>query len=297
MEKAVTMPKPIFGFIPRTPVIFDGAMGTLLMASEIPAGEAPERINLEHPKIVENIHRRYFDAGAHVVITNSFGANPVKLNARALGEQAEAINVAAAEIALNACPPGKWVAGDMGPTGKFLEPLGDISREEMEQAFFLQARALIQGGVHLLIIETMYSLEEALVALQGAKRAGSLPVIASMTFNRTKNGFFTMMGESPAEAVSKLDRAGADGLGANCTLGTRDMIDLTSEMRNHTHKPILVQPNAGSPSLKDGITVYAQTPLEFAADAEIMRAAGADMIGGCCGTGPEFIRALAAALQ
>ncbi|MBW1955791.1 MAG: homocysteine S-methyltransferase family protein [Deltaproteobacteria bacterium] len=288
---------PIFGVIEKTPVILDGAMGTRLMNAGIAPGEAPERVNIDHPEVVENIHREYFNAGADVVITNTFGANVVKLKSKGLADQADAINAAGAGIALNACPPGKWVAGDMGPTGRFLKPLGDLTREEMEAAFKDQARVLVEGGVHFLIIETMYALEEAVVALHSAKAQGSVPVVASMTFNKVKDGFFTMMGESLEEVVSSLDQAGADGLGANCTLGTQDMILLAEKMRKLTSKPILIQPNAGKPVLKDGITRYEQTPEEFAADAKAIRAAGVDMIGGCCGTDPNFIRELARVLE
>ncbi len=290
------MDLPIFGVIEKTPVILDGAMGTLLMKAGIPPGEAPERVNIDRPEIVENIHREYFHAGADVVITNTFGANAVKLKSKGLADQAHAINAAGARIALNACPPGKRVAGDMGPTGRFLKPLGDLTREEMEAAYAAQARALVEGGVHFLFIETMYALEEAVVALHSAKGEGPVPVVASMTFNKVKDGFFTMMGESLEEVVSSLDHAGADGLGANCTLGTQDMIVLAEKMRKLTSKPILIQPNAGKPVVKEGITRYEQTPEEFAADAKAIRAAGVDMIGGCCGTDPSFIRELARVL-
>jgi len=291
------MNSPIFGVIEKIPVILDGAMGTLLMNAGIAPGEAPERVNIDHPEIVEHIHREYFNAGAHVVITNTFGANAVKLKSKGLVDQVHAINAAGAGIALKACPPGKWVAGDMGPTGRFLKPLGDLTREAMEAAYEAQARALVEGGVHFLFIETMYALEEAVVALHSAKAQGSVPVVASMTFSKNKDGFFTMMGESLEEAVTKLDHAGADGLGANCTLGTQDMILLVEKMRKLTSKPILIQPNAGKPVLKDGITRYEQTPEEFAADAKAIRAAGVEMIGGCCGTDPSFIRELARVLE
>jgi 5-methyltetrahydrofolate--homocysteine methyltransferase len=277
-------------------VIFDGAMGTMLIASGLKAGESPEMWNLEKPSVVMEIHRRYYEAGSHVVHTNTFGGNPVKLSDRGLGEKMESINLKAARIAKEACPEGKWVAGDIGPTGKLMKPLGELDPKRAEEAFERQALALVQGGVDLLSIETMFSLQEALAALRGAKRQGEIFVIVSLTFNRTKRGFFTMMGEGVGQVVCALEEAGADAVGSNCTLGSKDMIELTGEMRAATKRPLLIQPNAGKPVTRQGITTYQQSPVEFAEDGKKIRAAGADMIGGCCGTNESFIRELMKAL-
>jgi 5-methyltetrahydrofolate--homocysteine methyltransferase len=274
-------------------VIFDGAMGTMLMAAGLKAGESPESWNIEKPSLVAKIHRLYYEAGSDAVHTNTFGGNAVKLADRGLAEKAEIINVEAAKLAREACPAGKFVAGDIGPTGKLLKPLGDLAIEEAEEAFFRQAQALVKGGVDLISIETMFSLEEALAALRAAKRLGDVLVVAALTFNRTKKGFFTMMGEGVRQAVSAFEEAGADVIASNCSLGSRDMIDLTKELRAATRRPILVQPNAGKPETQKGVTFYRQTPAEFAEDGKEIRESGADMIGGCCGTNPEFIRALA----
>ena len=273
-------------------VIFDGAMGTMLMAAGLKAGETPELWNIEKPSLVTEIHRKYYEAGSDVVHTNTFGGNAIKLADRGLSNRMEAINVEAAKLAREACPAGKFVAGDVGPTGKLIKPLGDLVIEEAEEAFFRQAQALLKGGVDLISIETMFSLEEALAALRAAKRLGEAPVITALTFNRTKKGFFTMMGEGVNQAVSAFEGAGADVIATNCSLGSRDMIDLTKELRAATRKPILVQPNAGKPLTQKGVTSYLQTPVEFAQDGKEIRNSGADMIGGCCGTSPEFIRAL-----
>jgi len=204
--------------------------------------------------------------------------------------------VEAARLAREACPAGKFVAGDIGPTGKLLKPLGDLVIEEAEEAFFRQAQALVKGGVDVVSIETMFSLQEALAALRAAKKLGDVTVIASLTFNRTKKGFFTMMGEGVKQAVSAFEEAGADVIASNCSLGSRDMIDLTKELRAATRRPVLVQPNAGKPETQMGVTFYRQTPAEFAQDSKEIRNSGADMIGGCCGTNPEFIRSLVHAL-
>lgn len=277
-------------------VIFDGAMGTMLMAAGLKAGESPEGWNIEKPALIVDIHRKYFEAGSDVVHTNTFGANAVKLADRGLSDKMETINRQAAKLAREACPDGKFVAGDIGPTGKLLQPLGDLALEEAEEGFFRQAQALLKGGVDLLSIETMFSLQEALAALRAAKRLGDVLVIAALTFSRTKKGFFTMMGEGVTQAVSAFERAGADVIASNCSLGSRDMIDLTKELRAATRKPILIQPNAGKPVTQKGVTSYQQTPADFGRDGRDIRNAGADMIGGCCGTNPDFIRALVQAL-
>ena len=280
----------------RKTVIFDGAMGTMLMAAGLKAGESPELWNIEKPSFVTDIHRKYYEAGSDVVHTNTFGGNIIKLADRGLSDKMENINVEAAKLAREACPTGKFVAGDIGPTGKLIKPLGDLVVEEAEEAFFRQAQALIRGGVDIISIETMFSLEEALAALRAAKRVGEVPVITGLTFNRTKKGFFTIMGEGVTQAVAAFEKAGADVIATNCSLGSRDMADLTKELRAATRKPILIQPNAGKPVTQKGVTAYQQTPAEFAQDGKEIKNSGADMIGGCCGTNPEFIRALAEAM-
>lgn len=273
-------------------IIFDGAMGTMLMSEGLSPGETPELWNVEKPSVVMDIHKQYFEAGSDVVHTNTFGGTPMKLSEKGLMEKMGVLNTEAAKIARKVCPGGKFVAGDIGPTGKMLKPLGDATLEEMEETFFSQASALIEGGVDFISIETMFSLGEALAAVRGIKKAGDLTVVASMTYNRTKNGFFTMMGESVSQCTSALEDVGTDVIASNCTLGSKDMIDLTKELRASTLKPILIQPNAGKPVTQKGITYYKQTPSEFAQDGKEIIESGANMIGGCCGTNLEFIKEL-----
>jgi len=277
-------------------IIFDGAMGTMLMAAGQDPVKTPILLNIDQPELVTDIHHNYYAAGADVVITNTFGGNPIKLAADGLEEQMVHLNRQAVKLSRKACPADGFVAGDIGPCGKMLKPLGDISQEEMAENFFLQAGVLIEAGVDLITIETMYSLEEALAAVQGVKKAGDILLLASITFTKTKNGFFTMMGENISQCASALVDAGVDMIGANCTLNSADMIDLTKELRASTDTPVLIQPNAGKPVTRKGVTFYGQTPQEFAADALKIREAGADMLGGCCGTSPEFIEAVTAAL-
>lgn len=286
------MQKDFLEALRQRTIIFDGAMGTMLMEAGQASAKSPILLNAEQPNLVADIHKRYYETGADVVISNTFGGNPLKLAADGLEQQMELLNRQGAMLARKACPDGKFVAGDMGPCGKMLQPLGDISPEDMENNFFMQARVLIEAGVDLIIIETMYSLEEMLAAVNGVRRAGDILLLASMTFTQTKNGFFTMMGEGVTQCTAALEKAGVDMIGANCTLNSRDIIDLTKELRASTRRPILMQPNAGKPVMHQGVTHYEQSPAEFAADAVKIRAAGADMIGGCCGTTPDFIQAL-----
>ena len=274
-------------------VIFDGAMGTMVMAAGLPAVKTPELLNGENPTLIGDIHRQYYDAGATVVTSNTFGANALKLGAHGLAARLEELNTAAVDIARQACPAGRFVAGDMGPTGKMLRPLGDLTSEAALEVFARQAAALTGAGVDLIIIETMFALDEALAAVTAARQTGDVPVLASMTFNQTPRGFFTLMGEDVGRCAAALEQAGAHMLGINCSLGSREMVQLTTALRSSTALPILVQPNAGNPVARGGTTVYEQTPAAFARDIARIRTAGADMVGGCCGTTPEFIRAVA----
>ena len=278
--------------IRERPFLFDGAMGTMLMKAGQGSLKTPILLNLDEPELVADIHRQYYNAGADVVITNTFGGSPLKLVADGLEGQMAELNREAVRLTRQACPEGKFVAGDIGPSGKMLQPLGDVAPEEMQENFFSQARVMMESGVDLIIIETMYSLEEALTAVQGVRKAGDILLLVSMTYSKTKNGFFTVMGENVSQCVSALEGAGADMMGANCTLNSTDTIDLTKVLRAATDKPLLIQPNAGKPVTSKGMTYYEQTPAEFAADAKKIHEAGADMIGGCCGTTPDFIRAV-----
>jgi 5-methyltetrahydrofolate--homocysteine methyltransferase len=291
------MQKPLLEKAKEKTIIFDGAMGTLIMAAGIESVKSPILLNMEKPDLVTDIHKQYYAAGADVVLTNTFSGNPLKLEAEGIDVQMEVLNRQAAELAKQACPEGKFVAGDIGPSGKTLPPIGDSSPEEMQDAFYRQAKVLIESGVDLILIETMYSLEEALAAVHAARKASDILLIASMTYNNTEMGYYTIMGETVDQCASTLAEAGADIIGANCTLGSSDMIELTKELRAATDKPILIQPNAGKPVTEEDVTYYQQTPSEFALDLKQIKEAGADMVGGCCGTNPEFIQNMIAALS
>ncbi len=291
------MSNPIREIIKDRPLLFDGAMGTMLMKAGQAGLKTPILLNLDEAALVADIHRQYYAAGADVVISNTFGGSPLKLVADGLDQRMAELNRAAVKLVRQACPDGKFVAGDIGPSGKMLKPLGDAAPEDVQASFYSQAEVLIDSGVDLIIIETMFSLEEALAAVQGVRKAGDILLLASMTYTRTPNGFFTMMGETVPQCMAALADAGADMMGANCTLNSTDTIDLTKALRAATDKPLLIQPNAGKPVTSEGITYYEQTPAEFAADAKQIHQAGADMIGGCCGTTPEFIQAVKSVLS
>jgi 5-methyltetrahydrofolate--homocysteine methyltransferase len=273
-------------------VVFDGAMGTMLFAAGLKAGSIPELWNIEKPDIVMSVHQRYYEAGADVVHTNTFGGTDMKLHQKGVSDQMETINIEAVKLARRVCPENAFVAGDLGPTGRMLKPVGDVGMQELVKTFHRQASALMKGGVDLISIETMFSLQEAVAAVRGAKLAGDCPVIAAITYNKTPNGFFTLMGESVEQCVSALEKEAVDVIGSNCTLGSKDMIDLVKEISHRTNKPILCQPNAGKPVQREGVTIYEQTSDEFASDIKKIVDTGANMVGGCCGTNADFIKAI-----
>jgi len=280
----------------RGPVLFDGAMGSLLIAQDLRHGDAPELWNVENAVVIEGVHHAYFEVGADVVTTNTFGGTRLKLDAKGLGDRIEELNRAGAELAVAIRPEGKFVAGDIGPTGKVTGLPGAVSDEDLRDAFAEQARVLAAAGVDFIIIETMYDLGEALAAVSAAKDTG-LPVIATMTFDEKPRGFFTLMGNRVEDCISALENAGASVVGANCTLAPDEMIKLLRTMRPTTSLPILIQPNAGQPSLVNGKAVYSAEPEDFAMEVRQLLEAGANAVGGCCGTTPEFIGQIASEVE
>ncbi len=281
-------------------LLLDGATGTELMARGIPGGTAPELWNVERPDIVEAVHRDYFAAGADLVHTNTFGGTRLKLAAQGLGDRVVELNEAGARLAVAVRDrefPGRLVVGDVGSTGVMLPPLGDGDPAVLRDAFAEQAEALVRGDVDLLHIETMFDLGEALAAVEAvAGAAGGRPVCCSMTFKPAARGYRTMMGVSPAQAAAALLAAGATLVGCNCSITADAMGDLVADLREAAGLPVIAQPNAGQPRLEGGVTVYDETPEHFAAEVAGFPSRGAGVVGGCCGTTPAHIAALAAAL-
>jgi len=284
--------------------LLDGAMGTQLIAQNVEPGRCNEMLNLESPGVVLRIHKAYLDAGSDAILTNTFGGNGFALARHGLIDRVRDINTAGAQLARQAAGPAKYVLGDIGPSGDFLEPIGSLKPNQLRASFAEQADALLVGGVDGFIIETMAAVDEVVVAVEAAKSVGSgLPVLASMSFDKRGDDFRTMMGVDVKTAVAALVSAGADAVGFNCGTATLDeYVELAKKYVSAVRalgKDVLVfaEPNAGKPELVDEKAVYKVTPDEFAAAAQKIYAAGVTIIGGCCGTGPEHIKALAKKLR
>jgi 5-methyltetrahydrofolate--homocysteine methyltransferase len=285
------MTRTILDLVKERVVLLDGGMGTELIRHGFPQGECPESWNEEKPEIVKKIHSSYYEAGSDAVLTNSFGGNKIKLASHGLEDKCHNLNYAAAQLARAVKPEGKFVAGSMGPTGKFLKPHGEYKEEQFEEAYAVQAKALTEGGVDFLLIETQYDLKEALCALRGARKSSRLPVLVTMTFNRNPRGYFTIMGNSVSQCVEELASQKVPAIGTNCTLNSAEMVDLIKIMREATALPLIAQANAGQPSLSsEGKVTYSQALEDYIKYIPRMIKNGANIIGGCCGTNPDYIQ-------
>jgi len=288
-------------------VLLDGGMGSMLIGEGLEAGRPPEEWNRSRPDVIRRIHGAYLDAGAMVIETNTFGATPSCLDRHGLGDETALLNIAALDLArsavtehhkMHAGGTEPLVALSVGPCGKMLAPLGEATEAQLAGAFGAQLSPVeTTRPPDLILIETLFDLREALVALKVARECTTALVAVSLTYNRNTRGFFTMMGDEAAAAARKLEAAGADIVGANCSLEGEDMVALAGVLRQGIGLPLLCQPNAGRPVLRDGRPVYEQTPVRFADHAVRLFDMGVQAVGGCCGTTPEFIRALAARVQ
>ncbi|MBI3753725.1 MAG: homocysteine S-methyltransferase family protein, partial [Deltaproteobacteria bacterium] len=267
-------------------IIFDGAMGTMLQRLGLKPGGCPDELNLTNSDMIQEVHRQYIAAGSDVVTTCTFGANRIKLAEYNLEKKLREINIAAAKNAREAVGNEKFVAGGLGPTGKFLEPVGDLSFDEAVDIFSEQVCALKDGGADLIIIETMMDIREMKAAIIAAKASG-LPVAATMTFDETMR---TVLGTPPEVFAIVAEGLGADVIGANCSLGIEGIYKAIVAMSKVTNLPLIAQPNAGIPYLKDGKTIFPASPSEMAEYVPKLLDAGVRVIGGCCGTTPEHIK-------
>jgi 5-methyltetrahydrofolate--homocysteine methyltransferase len=274
-------------------ILADGAMGTMLLERGLKPGDCPERVNLENPDLLEDITRRYLAAGAEIVQTNTFGGSPLRLTLHGLESRYEEINARAVAAARSAASDRAYIAASFGPSGRLLEPYGDAPKHMVLESFRKQAVVLVAEGVDAVCVETMIDIAEATLAIRAIRSVShSIPVIATMTFDQTSHGFFTVMGSGIVQAVEGLTAAGADCVGANCGNGIAAMIAIAREFRKSTTMPVAIRSNAGLPLMEAGRAFYPETPDYMAEQSRTLSALGVTIIGGCCGTTPEHITAL-----
>lgn len=290
-------PDALRATLARRPLLGDGAMGTQLQLLGLAPGSGGELWNVTQPERVRSVHRGYLAAGADLLTTNTFGGTAFVLAGHGAGARVHELNLAGARLAREIAGDRAWVLGDIGPFGGMLDPVGEAAPDEVALAFRQQAAALLAGGADALLIETMSDPAEAVLAVQAARAAGAEFIIATFTFQQSAAGFRTMMGNTVAEALAAVVAAGADVVGANCgtELSLGAYAKLTAELAAHAAgRPVLVQPNAGSPRLVAGRICYDESAAQFAAAVPALLAAGARLVGGCCGSTPEHIAAMSA---
>ncbi len=275
----------------KSPVLLDGAMGTQLAAAGLEMGG---QNCLSHPEVVLAVHRAYAGIGCDLLIANTLTMNRISIETHGVGVDVREVNLAGARLARSAARPGQYILGDVSSTGQLLEPYGDYTEEQFYAAFREQAETLAAGGVDGFIVETMIDLREALCALRACRDAAPLPVLVTLSFQTAANGGRTVMGNAAADAAVALAEAGAAAVGANCgELSPSEVAAIIGIMRRRVDLPLIAQPNAGKPRLEGDRTVYGMSPQDFADGIKECIAAGADLVGGCCGTSPEHIRRVA----
>jgi len=274
-------------------LVADGAIGTMLIKKGLKPGDCPDAISLTKPEILKEIAQQYFDAGAEIIQTNTFGASPMKLADYGLEDKTEQINAIAVSCVRKIVGDQAYVSGSCGPSGKILKPYGDAEPNEMYHGFERQMKALIEAGADIICVETMTDLAEAILAVKAAKAVSpQTPLMATMTFDETPKGFYTIMGVSIEDAAAGLQKAGADIIGSNCGNGIENMIKIAKKFKKFSDVPIVIQSNAGKPETIGSELIYPETPEFFAEKTPELIEAGVSIIGGCCGTTPEYIRAI-----
>ena len=271
-------------------ILFDGGMGSEIFKRGITPGRLPDTLNIEKPDIIYEIHKAYYDVGADMCQSNTFGASYLNLQIYKVENQIKEINERALDNIKKACPPNRLIVADIGPSGEFRPPVGKASPDQWVSSFTKQAN-ILENGVDLWHIETMSDIEEMLAAIEAIRKTSTKPIISSMTYKKTKRGFFTIMGDSLEKCVRTQENAGVDVIGANCTLGSDEMVHLIKELKNITDTPISAKPNAGQPRIDSNNRAYYDQPVkDFVSDIHQIIKLGAKIVGGCCGTTPDTIR-------
>jgi 5-methyltetrahydrofolate--homocysteine methyltransferase len=261
-------------------------------------GGCPEAVALSRRELLENIARQYFEAGAEIVETCTFGASPLKLSQYDLDDKTEEINHEAVRAVRAVVGNQAYVGGSVGPSSKILEPYGDVSEAQVSESYHHQAEALVSAGVDCVVVETMLDINEAKLAIKAVKDVSpNLPVTATMTFDATPRGFYTIMGVDVAAAAGGLLEAGADVIGSNCGNGVEKMVEIARAFRDVTDCPMIIQSNAGLPEIVNGKVVYSESPEFMAERVKDLLQIGVSIVGGCCGTTPEHIRAFRAVVN
>ncbi|MFH1219778.1 MAG: homocysteine S-methyltransferase family protein [Candidatus Eisenbacteria bacterium] len=278
------------------PVLGDGAMGTMLQARGLKAGSSPDLANLDRPDLVTQIHSAYREAGADYLETNTFGANSLKLAAHGLSSRLPDIVARGIDLARSASGDTCMVAGSVGPTGLLLEPYGDTPHAKVYDSFAEVGALMDKAGIDFFLVETMTDVSEASIAISAIKAVSSKPVVATAVFSKGARGYRTIMGTSPGEAALKMTEAGAELVGTNCCSGIDEAIGIMKDMVSVSHAGTITQPNAGLPTLREGCLVYPEDPARMAEGVPDLIRLGVCAIGGCCGTTPAHIRAIAQVL-
>ena len=300
LKKNIGIKEEIKKQLDKRPLLIDGAMGTMLQKYGLNSGECSEEWNISHPQVVKNIHQEYIKAGADIILTNTFGANRIKLSNFGRENDTLKLNESAVNIAKDAINKERslkkriFIAGSVGPTGKILEPYGDLKVSEVYKNYKEQTMILEKTGVDLIILETFYDLEEIRAALKATKDNTNLMVVASMTFDKNLK---TIYGVDPEKAVIDLEGEGADGVGANCGTGPEVIYKVLKIMKKVSKTYLMAEPNAGIPEFVEGKVVYPASPKVMADYIEKFIRLGLNLIGGCCGTTPLHIEAMSAKIK
>ena len=278
------------------PVLLDGAMGSLLMDMGLHSGQPPEEWTMKYPERIGKTHQLYYEAGSDILQTNTFGASYYRLKECGIAKHHDLVNQKAVEICRE-YGGESLVSGNIGPSGLLLEPLGPATLGELENSFYRQALILENTGVDLFSVETMIDIEEAVLAVKAIRNISEKPIIANMTYSQTGNGYYTVMGNSLAECTQKFLDAGADIIGTNCNLDSAELYELAEELLTLTTTPISIKPNAGQPVLNGDTVSYGQSADEFVDGMMKIHQLGIQILGGCCGTTPAYIKLLSDQLK